>query len=220
MTEILRSEHWRYQLDVDTHLAYPRHRHSTRLGHLRKKLSCPTGARRYHTTQADRKVTEHDVHLGAWVGAGVAVGGIFGIVAENIPLGVTIAGSQRSSRPHRARWRPSQPFEPAPQMRVSYPLLPPAQERAMPYRAAAAPASPGDCGCLSLCRTRHAGECACAFASGGVGLRRRGACEKETFQRHRHAFEARPAREVSCAPKTSSPSAAAPGGCKRRCSDS
>ena len=26
MTEILRSEHWRYQLDVDTHLAYPRHR--------------------------------------------------------------------------------------------------------------------------------------------------------------------------------------------------
>ena len=27
----------RYQLEVDTHLAYPRHRHSTRLGHLQTK---------------------------------------------------------------------------------------------------------------------------------------------------------------------------------------
>ena len=42
------------------HRAYPRHRHSTRLGHLQKKISCQTGATRYHIIQ----VAQHRVVAG------------------------------------------------------------------------------------------------------------------------------------------------------------
>lgn len=50
-------------------------------------------------------MTEHDVHLGAWVGVGVAVGGIFGIVAENIPLGVKIGAAAGFMVGYLLRWR-------------------------------------------------------------------------------------------------------------------